>query len=119
MTAFGIPGAEVWAGTTRDELRDVLEVLAKAQDPRARILRRAARAAAYLLTVTAQSCSHGTSFSKDMLEELRHHPDSVTSRFSKWALEFRFAPDGSVRPLIAAAEYPLDDAPFHPLPALA
>ena len=54
---FGIPGAEAWAGTTRDELREVLEVLAKAQDPRARILRRAARAAAYLLTVTAQPCS--------------------------------------------------------------
>ena len=71
MTAFGIPDAEAWAGTTRDELRDVLEALAKAQDPRARILRRAARAAAYLLTVTAQSRSGGTDFSKDMLEELR------------------------------------------------
>ena len=68
---FGIPDAEAWAGTTRDELRDVLEVLAKAQDPRARILRRAARAAAYLLTVTAQSCPDGTDFSKEMLEELR------------------------------------------------
>lgn len=117
---FGVPGAEAWAGTTRDELRDMLEVLAKARDPRARILRRAARAAAYLLTVTAQSCSRGeTDFSKDMLEELSNHPDSVTSRFSKWALEFRFAPDGSVRPLIAAAEWPLDHAPFHPLPPLA
>jgi hypothetical protein len=116
---FGAPGAEARAGAVRDELREVLAALADMQDPRARILRRPARAAAYLLTVTAQPDPGGTDFSKEMLEKLVHHPDEVTSRFSKWALGFRFAGDGNVRPLVAAAEEPLDDAPFRQMPSLA
>lgn len=115
---FGVPGAEARAGAARDELREVLTELAEVEEPRARILRRPARAAAYLLTVTAQPCPGGTDFSKEMLEKLSRHPDEVTSRFSKWALGFRFADDGSVRPLLAAAEYPLDDRPFRLLPPL-
>jgi hypothetical protein len=97
----------------------VLDELAEMKDPQARILRRPARAAAYLLTVTAQPSAGGTDFSKEALEKLLRHPDPLTSRFSKWALGFRFARDGSVRPLVAAAEQPLDDTPFGPLPPLA
>jgi hypothetical protein len=111
---LGVRGAEVRAASARDELRHVLAGLAKVEMPRARILRRPARAAAYLLTVTAQPCSDGTDSSKAMLEQLLEHPDAVTGRFSKWALGFRFAPDGEVKPLLAAAEQPLDETPFPP-----
>jgi hypothetical protein len=116
---YGAPGAEAWSGAVRDELREVLAELATMKGPRARILRRPARAAAYLLTVTAQPGPGGTDFSKEALEKLVHHPDPVTSRFSKWALGFRFARDGNVRSLVAAAEQPLDDTPFRLLPPLA
>jgi hypothetical protein len=109
---LGVRGAEARAATARDELRGVLTGLVQVQPPRARILSRPARAAAYLLTVTAQPCFGGTDSSKAMLEQLGDHPDAVTRRFSKWALGFRFAPDGDTEPLLAAAEQPLDDTPF-------
>jgi hypothetical protein len=120
---YGAPGAEARAGAMRDELREMLRELATMKGPRARILRRPARAAAYLLTVTAQPGPSGSvggdkDFAEEMLEELARHPDPVTSRFSIWALGFRFPGDGSVRPLVAAAEQPLVDAPFHSLPPL-
>jgi hypothetical protein len=111
---LGVRGAEPRAASARDELRHVLTGLAKVDMPRARILRRPARAAAYLLTVTAQRCSNGTDFSQKVLEQLREHPDAVTARFSKWALGFRFAADGEIRPLLAAAEQPLDETPLPP-----
>jgi hypothetical protein len=109
---FGVPGAEAQARFARDALREVLTELAKADMPRALILRRPARAAAYLLTVTAQPCEDGKDLSRELLEKLRDHPDPVTSRFSKWALGFRFTADGGVKPLLAAAEQQLDDTPF-------
>jgi len=109
---FGVPGAEARARTARDGLREVLEGLAEVEKPRAYILRRPARAAAYLLTVTAQPSQFGKDFSQELLEKLRRHPDPVTSRFSNWALGFRFPREGNVRPLLAAAEQPLDETPF-------
>jgi len=81
---------------------------------RAKMLRRAARAAAYVLTVTAQPSEPGEKdISQDLLERLSQHPDPVTSHLSQWALSFRFAPDGTVRPLLAAAEHAKydDDVP--------
>ncbi len=112
---FGVPGAEARAGTAREELCGALTELAEAEMPRARILRRPARSAAYLLTVTAQPSDGGKKdLSQELLEKLLHHPDPVTSRFSKWALGFRFGPDGSVRPLLAAAEQELDETPWPP-----
>jgi hypothetical protein len=109
---FGVPGAEARAGAAREELRGVLTELAKVETPKARVLRRPARAAAYLLTVTAQPSRAGKDFSQEMLERLLDHPDPVTSRFSRWALGFRFTPDGGVRPFVAAAERPLDETPY-------
>jgi len=41
--------------------------------------------------------------SETLLRVLSRHPDAVTAEFSRWALDFRFAPDGSIRPLLAAA----------------
>ncbi len=41
--------------------------------------------------------------SQELLELLCHHPDTVTAGLSSWALNFRFAPDGTIRPLLAAA----------------
>ena len=84
------------------------------EDPRATILRRPARAAAYLLTVTAQPRVNGhKDLSEELLEKLSRHADPVTARLSRWALSFRFAPDGQVRPFLAAAEYAEhDDAPY-------
>ena len=112
---FGVAGAEARARSARDRLRPILEDLASmTEDPRATILRRPARAAAYLLTVTAQPRVNGhKDLSEELLEKLSRHADPVTARLSRWALSFRFAPDGQVRPFLAAAEYAEhDDAPY-------
>jgi hypothetical protein len=98
----------------RDLLRPVLTGLAETQGDHAAVLRRPARAAAYLLAVTAQPRVAGkVDLSQELLEKLSRHPDPVTSKLSSWALSFRFAPDGTIRPLVAAEEYgESDDAPY-------
>jgi hypothetical protein len=69
-------------------------------------LRRATRAASYLLTVCAQPREgENKDLSEELLERLRHYPDEVTQNLSKWALSFRFTHDGKVRPLLAAVEH--------------
>jgi hypothetical protein len=101
---FGVEGAEERAKTARETLRPLLTELASQKGPRAMILRRPTRAAAYLLTFTAQPrMGKEKDLSEQLLERLSRHPDDVTSSLSKWALSFRFAPDGSIRPLIAAS----------------
>jgi hypothetical protein len=103
---FGVAGAEERAKSARERLRPVLTGLADVSGPRAQILVRAARSAAYLLTVTAQPREGDEKdLSQELLEKLSDHPDQVTARLSKWALSFRFAPDGEVRPMLAAAEH--------------
>ena len=103
---LGAAGAEERARSARDSLRDVLASLATAEPGRALILRRAARAAAYFLIVSAQPTQDGRKdFSHELLEQLAAHPDPVTSRLSRWALSFRFAENGKVRPLLAAVEH--------------
>jgi hypothetical protein len=103
---LGAAGAEERARSARDSLRDVLTSLAAAEGDRALILRRAARAAAYLLIVSAQPAQTGRpDLSRELLERFAAHPDPVTSRLSRWALSFRFADDGTVRPLLAAVEH--------------
>jgi hypothetical protein len=111
---FGVPGVEDRAKSARDRLKPVLTDLAEATGDRAMIMRRAARAAAYLLTVTAQPQESGKpDLSQELLEKLRDHPDEVTARLSRWALSFRFGPDGSVRPLLDAPEYEtIEDSPY-------
>jgi hypothetical protein len=112
---FGVAGVETRARSARDRLRPILEDLAgMTEEPRALILRRPARAAAYLLTVTAQPrVSDKIDLAEELLEKLSHHPDPVTARLSRWALSFRFAPDGTIRPFLAAAEYGAhDDTPY-------
>jgi hypothetical protein len=105
---FGVPGAEDRAKNVRDNLREILTDLATAEGDRALILGPAARAAAYLLVVTAQPRQDkDKDISQELLKQLSAHSDPVTSRLSKWALTFRFADDGSVRPLLAAAEHGL------------
>ena len=99
---FGSAEVEERAGQARDSLRPILHRLADATGDRTRVLRYAARAAAYLLAVTAQHDRRD--FSQEMLHRLAGYPDRVTSDFSNWVLSFRFTPDGKVRPLIAAAE---------------
>jgi hypothetical protein len=109
---FGVTGAGEHAVTARERLRPILESLAGMTDsPRALILRRPARAAAYLLTATAQprTSGAGKDLSQELLEKLEHHPDPVTAKLSRWALSFRFAPDGTIRPFLAAAEYGTHD----------
>jgi hypothetical protein len=113
---FGVAGAEARARSARDRLRPILEDLAgMTGDPRATILRRPARAAAYLLTVTAQPRAGGKKdLSEELLEKLSRHPDPVTARLSRWALSFRFDSEGhKIRPFLAAAEYAEhDDTPY-------
>jgi hypothetical protein len=100
---FGVAGAEERAASARERLRDVLTELAGAEGARALILRRAVRAAAYVLIFTAQPRDGGEKdLSQVLLEQLSHHPDEVTARLSRWALRFRFGPGGEIRPLLAA-----------------
>jgi hypothetical protein len=112
---FGVPGAEDRAKSARDGLAPILTALAEATDKRADFVARAARAAAYLLTVTAQprEDTGEQDLSQSLLLKLASYPDAVTARLSKWALSFRFAADGGVRPLLAAADYgKIKDGPF-------
>jgi hypothetical protein len=114
---FGTAGAvtDDSAREVRDGLRSILTDLAKAPEPRAGILHRAARAAAYLLTFTAQPREgRKKDLSEELLGILLHHPDPVTARLSKWALSFRFAPGGTIRPLLAAAERRQDNGADRP-----
>lgn len=107
---FGALGADERAESARDGLRQVLTALADAEGDRATLLRRPARAAAYLLTVTAQPKKNGkTDLSEVLLDKMKSHPDDVTAQLSKWALSFRFSPDGTVRPLLDAAVHGVDD----------
>jgi hypothetical protein len=102
---FGVTGAGARAAEAREKLRRVLTDLADMEGDRANRLRRPARAAAYLLTVTAQPRDGDRKdLSEELLEKLSQHEDAVTSRLSRWALSFRFAPDGSIRPFLASAD---------------
>jgi hypothetical protein len=111
---FGAEGAEDHARSAREGVRSILTELASMEGERALMLRRPARAAAYLLTVTAQPWDGDKQdLSEVLLKKLRGHPDEVTARLSRWALSFRFAPDRTVRPLFAAAEHGEPyDAPY-------
>lgn len=111
---FGVAGADDRAKTARERLLPVLTELANPEGEQAWALRRAARAAAYLLTVTAQPREgRQPDMSEVLLERLASHRDEVTARLSRWALSFRFAPDGSIRPLLDAAVLATDDsAPY-------
>jgi hypothetical protein len=112
---FGAAGAEERARSVREGLRGMLTDLVSKTLAEERRFRRVARAAAYLLTVTAQPRLDGKKdLSEELLETLCAHRDPVTSRLSIWALSFRFRPDGTVRPLLAAAQYArrLDSPPY-------
>jgi hypothetical protein len=95
-------------------LRPVLASLAETEGDQALILRRPARAAAYLLAVTAQpQVNNRKDLSQQLLEKLADHPDPVTRRLSSWILSFRFAEDGSIRTLLASADHgEPDDRPY-------
>jgi hypothetical protein len=97
----------------RDLLRPVLTGLAEAEGDHGLMLRRPARAAAYLLAITAQPQLGGRKdLSQELLERFTSHPDPVTRKLSNWMLSFRFAGDGTIRPLLAAAEDgTADDSP--------
>lgn len=106
---FGATGAEEQARDIRRRLAPILRELvtdARFWDDEERYP--VVRAAAYLLLVTAQPREDRTDLSKELLGELLKHPDEVTSGLSTWALQFRFADDGTIRPL--------HHAPFHTTP---
>ena len=106
---FGVAGAEERARSARERLQPILEHFAGMRElPRALMLRRAARAATYLLTVTAQPRINGRKdLSEELLEKLASHPDPITRKLSRWALSFRWDDDnnGAIRPFIASAEH--------------
>jgi hypothetical protein len=110
---FGVAGAEEQARKVRERLRPILIDLANAEGERARKLRRPAKAAAYLLAATAQPAVNGEKdLSQELLEKMRHYRDAPTVRLARWA-RFRFAPDGGIRPFLAATEYAEhDDVPW-------
>ncbi len=111
---FGTEGAEERARDVRESLRPVLTALASMKGDRANILGRPARAAAYLLTVTAQPRTGARKdLSEELLQKLGTHPDPVTRKLSNWVLSFRFAPDGAIRPLLAAIEHGTPDDARH------
>jgi hypothetical protein len=102
---LGVTGAEDQARSARDSLRSILTFLADAPKVRADILHRAARAAAYLLTFTAQPREDGQpDLSEELLGKLSHQADPVTASLSRWALRFRFKSDGTIRPLLDEAD---------------
>src|SRR5262249_19886059 len=102
---FGAPGAEKRAERVCNRLRGILTELASLEGDTARAVRRATRAAAYLLTVCAQPGQDGKPhFSQELLEKLCNYPDPETAKLSRWALSFRWDDDGKVRPLLAAVE---------------
>lgn len=101
---FGVKGAEDRARSIRTRISRVLKLAAEpGTDPQV------ARAAAYMLTVTAQSREDDgrKDLSQELLESLARHPDPVTRELSLWTLSFRFAPDYSIRPLLDQARGPL------------
>jgi hypothetical protein len=103
---FGVPGCEERARSMRTTLAPILTRLSDMEGDRALMLRRPARAAAYLLAMTAQPEYSGKQdLSRVLLEKLSQHPDPTTAKLSSWALSFRFGPDGTVRPLLAAVEH--------------
>jgi hypothetical protein len=103
---FGLAEDRERARVARERLRPILTQLASAEGDRAEILRRPARAAAYLLTVTAQPSYDGKpDLSQELLEKLSQHSDHMTAKLSRWVLSFRFAADGSIRPLLSAADH--------------
>ena len=100
---FGAEDAEEYARVGRERLRLISTELANMKGARALVLRRPTRAAAYLLAFTAQPNEGEEDLSEELLKRLVNHPDKTTARLSRWALSFRFSPDGGVRPLLAAA----------------
>lgn len=111
---FGVPGAEERAETARDRLAPMLTELAEPDSDGAQLLRRPARAAAYLLTLTARPRQRGIpDLSEVLLKKMSEHRDEATARLSRWALSFRFSEDGSVRPLLEAVNRGAeDDQPY-------
>jgi hypothetical protein len=99
---FGAPGAEGRAHSAREGIRDILYdiVMSKITEPKSMHL--IARAATYILTVTAQPQRNGQKdLSQELLEQLRKHPDEITRNFSSRALDSRFDKEGGgVRPLL-------------------
>jgi hypothetical protein len=110
---FGVAGAEKGARRVRANIQSILRYFADMEEPGLCIMvGGAARAAAYALTMTAQpSQPDRPDLSKELLTKLRGHPDPVTARLSNWALGFRFAGDGTIRPLWGAADVEHDDPP--------
>jgi hypothetical protein len=84
---FGAPGAEEMATWIREEIDPTLKLLFK-RSHEEDALARVARAAAYVVTVTAHVAPDST---WQMLELYRHHRDPATSRFCQWALDNRFS----------------------------
>lgn len=110
---FGVPGFEERARGIRNSLSPILSWLASVEGEPAIALRRPARAAAYVLLVTAQPAHDGRpDLSRELLEKLSRHPDLATAKLSDWALSFRFAADGTIRPLLSAVEYGRPDDIF-------
>jgi hypothetical protein len=101
---FGVAGAADRAQRIRANIEDVLTYLAEMDPGRGTTVREAARAAAYALMMTAQPSQPGgpPDLSKVLLEKLSAHSDPVTADLSKWALGFRFADNGAIRPLLDA-----------------
>jgi hypothetical protein len=113
---FGAATGGALGRDARELLRPVLTGLAEAAGDHAAMLRRPARAAAYLLALTAQPRVDGQrDLSEELLQKLSAHPDQATRRLSSWVLSFRFAEDGTVRPMLAAATSGnQDDVPYAP-----
>ena len=109
---FGVESREAQAParTARDSLEGILRDLITRTEPEE--LHPAARAAAYMLTFTAQTKEKKSDDDRDLSEELlmqlREHPDPLTGRLAEWALSFRFTDRGrerQVRPLLEAARH--------------
>jgi hypothetical protein len=88
----------------RDNIRDVLRGLVDSDLTHNQALYPVARAAAYVLTFTAQPRKDGErDIAEELLEKLCDHPDGTTSSLSTWALRHRInVTTGEIRPLVHA-----------------
>ncbi len=102
---FGVPGVEERTVSVRERLLPIVaDIAGTVTGARARALQDCARAAAYMLTATAQPAPPGREdLSRALLGKLQNHEDPITAKLSKWALRFRFASDGKIRPFLDAA----------------
>lgn len=104
---FGPPEAAEISRNVRNGIAPVLRGLTHSDMINEREYRQVARALVYVLTMTAQPRLRPDQedLAHILLKKLTDHTDATTANFADWALGFRFGEDGSIHPLLEAAQF--------------